>query len=255
MSTRDCSRTTHAAAAFLAGELPASELADLRAHRAHCEACDATWRRSLSAAAAMQHRGRTRRLREEREARREEQRSRARAGMTSAGAARTRRRAHLRLIALPTLAVVLMTVIHPLGGARRARLEVLAGEVELDARTLAGAGDPVYLARGDQCATGVGGRARIACRVGEVELGEATRVLVEDEAQGRFRLDAGALRVAGDCTVTSRFGLVEVRAGRAELRVLPEGLELASLAGRVTAVDSLGERPVPPGERALMGPR
>jgi hypothetical protein len=140
-----------------------------------------------------------------------------------------------------------------MGRARRASLEVLAGEVVLTSNTYAAVDPAVPLVRGDQCSTGPGGRARIECASAVVELEEDTLLVVEDEMEGRFRLDAGVLRVEGACTVTSRFGVVEVRSGRGGLRVGSAGLELESRDGRAVATNSLGARRLVPGTRAVLG--
>ena len=255
----DCSGTTRAAATFLAGSLSAAEVAAVREHRRSCPDCDQTWRQTVAAAASMQSGRRRQRLTEERRQRREQQRARALAGMALQTSGRRssmpagQRRAHLRLILWPTVAVVLMLVIYPMRFGRGARLEVLAGAVDLTANVFGVQDAPVPLVRGDQAATDAEGRARIDCASAVVELGGLTYLVVEDADEGRFRLDGGSLEIDGDCTVTTRYGVIETRGARASLRAVEGGVELATHAGRVLAINSEGQLVVAPGTRAVLG--
>ena len=173
-------------------------------------------------------------------------------GRRSGALPRSKRRAHLRLVAVPTLAVVLMAVIFPLSSGRHASLEVLAGEVRLTSNTYGVSDPPVPLVRGDQASTDPDARALIDGARSKLELGGSTHLVVEDEQGGRFRIDGGQVTVDGRCTLTTRYGIVEVD-GRARVSLVEGGVELEALDGELLATNSQGLRRVPAGARATLG--
>jgi hypothetical protein len=165
------------------------------------------------------------------------------------------RRAHLRLLLLPALALFLASVIWPMAGRNLPGLEVLAGQVDLDGRVLAPADGRTAVHRGNWCATSRGSRALLTLGDTAVELAPDSRVLVEDDREGRLRLDAGELRVRGDCLVTSGWGVVLAEGAEGLLRAGPEGLEIEAISGTLTASDSRGEVTLGAGERGRLAVR
>ena len=156
---------------------------------------------------------------------------------------------------LPALALFLASVIWPLGQRHLAGLEVLAGQVELDGRLLEPADGRTTVHRGNWCSTASGARARLTLGDTEIELAPGSRVLVEDDEQGRFRLDTGELRVSGDCLVTTGWGIVLADGAEGLLRAGPGGLEIEAFAGTLTASDSRGEIVLAAGERGRLAAR
>ena len=257
----ECAATPRRAAAFLAGSLPADELRALRAHREHCRACDATWRNTITAASNLGKRGRgdhgaasAEELAEQRAERRRQTISDGFSATLFRGGDKGRR-AHLRLLLLPALALFLASVIWPMASRNLPGLEVLAGQVELDGRVLSPVDGRTTIHRGNWCSTSPSSRALLTLGDTAVELAPDSSLLVEDDAEGRLRLDTGELRVSGDCLVTTGWGVVLVEDAEGLLRAGPDGLEIETISGTLTASDSHGEVTLSAGERGRLAVR
>jgi hypothetical protein len=253
----DCDLTRGRIAEFISGRLGRVELSAMRAHRKECAACDTEWRASMSTAADLRRRGRVSDEQREREERREHNRRLALEGAFATPTRKNRRvhRARQRLILLPALAIVLMTVIYPLSRRSVARLEVLAGEVQLSYRTLGADESGIAVRRGDWFSTGEGTRARLTLGKAEFEVGPSSRVLVEDGSSGRARLEDGELSVNGDGLVTSSFGVVRFEDAEGIVRAVAGGFEVEGRVGSLVVMHSGGEETVGPGERTLLAVR
>jgi hypothetical protein len=253
----DCAATSARIAAFIDGGLSGSESAAMREHRRVCKECDEEWRASLSTTAHLHHRGRVGAREDDRAARRAHNRRLALEGAlaTPTRPGRRVRRARLRLLLLPALAIFLMAVIYP--GSRRSvsQLEALSGRVELAYRSLVPDDGSFTVRRGDWFETGPDARARLTLGPADIEVEPSSRVLIEDRASGRVRLIAGTLSLRGDGIVTADAGVVQVQAGEGRVSARPDGLEVAAASGTVLAAHSGGEETVPPGERTRLSVR
>lgn len=147
------------------------------------------------------------------------------------------------MIAVVFYAVVRLTP-EPTGAAR-VGLTALQGSVISNVEALA-VGEPEReLQRGDFVRTPEGARASLSFGKTLVELAPSSIVQIEEPSTRRLRFESGAFTCTGPLTVTSLFGIVEVDSG-AKLWIGPAGLFVESREGRVRAIDSSGERDLPP---------
>jgi hypothetical protein len=160
------------------------------------------------------------------------------------------RGARLRLLLLPAFAVFLFTVVaRGPGPEETARLLPLGGAVQVGQELLGVAGDGLSVLRGQLCATGEDGRARIEASGGSADLEPGTWLWLEDAEGPRLRLGGGELVARGLATLTSPAGIVEVHGGAARVRLAGGGLEVEALQGEATVANSRGTRTVPSGGR------
>ena len=82
-----------------------------------------------------------------------------------------------------------------------------------------------------------------------IELDGATRLLVEEPRERRFRLDGGSIAVEGACALRGEFGALDCRGGRARVTLAAGVLTLESETAELELVDSRGSQRVAPGER------
>ncbi len=171
----------------------------------------------------------------------------ARAGFGSPGRGKT---TWVVMLAIICYAVIRLTP-DPSGTAR-AQLIALEGLVQTVGEPLA-VGEPAReLQRGDWVRTPEGARARLTLGTTTVEVAAASVVQVEEPSTLRLRLESGALDINGPLIITSRFGIVEVEAGHANLSLDSSGLSVESTHGSVRTIDSQGERDLAAGERAQL---
>ena len=171
----------------------------------------------------------------------------ARAGFGSPGRGKT---TWVVMLAIICYAVIRLTP-EPSGTAR-AQLVALEGLVETVGEPLAFGKPARELQRGDWVRTPEGARARLSLGATIVEIAASSLVQVEEPSTQRLRLESGALDVDGPLIITSRFGIVEVLAGHANLRLDPSGLSVESTHGSVRTIDSQGERDLAAGESAQL---
>lgn len=219
---------------FVGQGIPPADHDRLRDHVAECADCRALYREGVQTAACIGHERRGEREATERALRHHE----LKRDVFEAHAPARGRAARLRTLLYPAFLCFLM--IQLLGG-RPGRegfeVEVLSGVVHARGR-------PV---RGELCATGPDGRARLTVGGNEARLGPETRLLLERPSPPRVRLIRGSLELEGSWRVASTHGVIELEDGRARVHLGPDGLGATNLDGRVRRVDHRGETVVAPG--------
>jgi hypothetical protein len=225
----------------------------LHAHVERCPACHAAYREALTGAARVGRAVRAERVERERDRRHRElvRLSRGAAGM---GGSRRGPRPWLKLFLATCALFFLFTRLPALGFGSALYVEQASGAV-VAADVRIGPDQRLSLARGQRCLTGPDASAVLHGDAGELRLGPATTVLIEepDGRDGvRVRLLGGALELSGRCVVTTMFGVATLDGGRA--RVELDGLLRASCAeGELAIVGPLGERRLRAGTSADIG--
>ena len=253
----DCGRTPERVAHYLRGGLAGRERAEFRAHLAECASCEATYRESVCVATQLAARRRETRDKRERARAAARRRTMLVEGSLSRHGRlpRTRRNAHLRLILMPAFAVFLMMVIFPRAqawGPQRVHLTEAEGLVRVSGLLVDEPVESRELSRGDWCAVGPEGRARLELGDTHIELAAGTLLLIEDSAQLRLRIDAGRIDIQGTCVVTAEEGVVEASGGSGHVAMRPEGLEVHTREGAWTAFTSRAEHALAAGETVLL---
>jgi hypothetical protein len=225
---------------FVAHGLSNEEGRHLRAHVAGCGACRAAYRDGVETAAHIGHERRIERVATEKAVRRWSLRK----DIFSAHAPPRGRGARIRTLVYPAFFCFLIVQFTQLGTHEpMLEVEVLAGKVH--------ASEALEL--GELCATGPEGRARLSTDGAWLELGNATRLLVESIHPPRVRLLTGELELDGGWHVTTRQGVVEVEGGRTRVALQPQGLVCAGDTGALSVIDARGETRVAAGERVVFG--
>lgn len=242
----DCERTRELLSHFLHRGLTREEDRGFRSHLTACEACRRLYRETMASAAPLGRAMREARDAHEKERRHEELREMA----LASGRRPRRRRFGLRLMLLPVAFILLLTQWHRLvEEPGRLTLTWSGGEVRAAGQLLSPDRPELELADGDWCQTRGNARARIVGKDCSFDLEVGTQLLVEKPSAGRVRLQQGELIAAGDCVVSSPFGVLELEGGTALVRVSGGKIEVECRSGGARWTDPTGSRSLAAGQR------
>lgn len=175
----------------------------------------------------------------------------ARAGFLSSSAAGGRSKASWMIVILVAGYAAVRLTPDPAGSAH-ATLEALAGEVLTLGDPLPAGAPARLLQRGDWVRLPEGSKARLSFGATRVEIAACSELQIEEPSTRRVRLETGALDVFGPLLVTSSYGIVQVEAGHATVRIDASGLRVEAEDGNVRAIDSRGEHQLESGESAQL---
>lgn len=254
----DCSARDARSREWLRGGGSKASARAWRQHLRGCEACRAAFVADVARLSELTRGSHAERVLRQKAQRRAQQRRLALAGAFE-GTWDRLRGARLRLLVLPALAIFLVTMLsRPPGRVHAVHAQALGGSVWLSGTSLSVDGAPRALLRGEGCATGADGTARLGSPQAAVELQGSAQAWLESHAPERFRLGAGRFTLRGDLTATTRWGVIECRNALVRALVLPDAVELELLEGRARCTDRSGERELARGERLRLessGPR
>lgn len=242
----DCSEIWRLTRLFLGGELGAEQNARLREHLDRCGPCRDEYRGAVMTAASIGHTHRRVREQHERESRRTSFRSLAR----DVSAGRGNPRKNWRLILYPLMAIALLSQLTRIGqgGGEVLRAEALAGEIRIGRWSLAPGQGARALESGQRCTLGPSDRVLVSAEGLRLTLEAQARLLVVGQHPLRLRHEWGRLLAAGQLSLMTAQGVVELEHGEAELSIDAQGLSIRALEGRVRFVDARGPRLLEPGQ-------
>jgi hypothetical protein len=245
----DCSARDVRSGEWLRGSGSTASARAWRDHLRGCDTCREAFVADVARLSELTRGSHAERVRRQKAQRRAQQRRLALAGAFD-GTWNRLRGARLRLLLLPALAIFLVTMLsRPPGSAHAVHAQALGGSVWLSGTSLAVDGAPRALLRGEGCATGADGAARLGSPQAGVELQGAAQAWLESHAPARFRLGAGRFTLRGDLTATTRWGVIECSDALVRALVLPDAVEFELLEGRARCIDRSGERELGRGER------
>ncbi|MFT5052300.1 MAG: hypothetical protein ACI8QZ_003733 [Chlamydiales bacterium] len=199
----------------------------MRVHMAHCGECRDEYRSAMVTMARIG--GERRRNRVENE--RQERHDRLRAMAFQAAAPPSGKFHRMRTMLYPAFFAFLLFQVSRMSVAvAGVSVTGLTGEVSVRDEGLEPTAE-LTAERGDWCLTGPDSSARLDAKHAVVLVGPSSAVIVQRAAPARYRLDRGSLEIEGSCTIDTRWGIVDLKDGRARVVLEARGVEVECHAG------------------------
>jgi len=241
-----CARAWRAIRAYLAGSLGSRAEREMRVHLDRCDDCRERYHGAVLTLAGIGRARRRQRFTTERIERHERLRRLA----FEAGEADPTRFHRLRSLLYPAFFAVLIFFVGRWSASPGVDVLALRGSVHASGSLLDSA-EPIRLGRGDWCETAPDSAALLEVDGARIELGARGRLQVERSRPPRFRVGRGTLDVRGTCTLSTRFGVVDLDAARARVVVDDRRLLVERAGGSVVITGAAGAQAVE--ETAVVG--
>jgi len=236
----DCREAHRRLAVFCRGRLEPDAERLFRAHLTGCGDCRRLYRETLGGLARL---GREKRVRRRERRRRENREMAVRAAVQSRP-----RRFGLRLVLVPALLIGALSWLRPFSPESGLSMRVSAGEVRVEGGGHGVAEGLLALARGQWCELGETSLATLVGPRVEIQVEPSSYFLVEEPEPARLRLKSGALELEGYGRITSAWGVLECKGGKARLELRDGTLEIGCLSGAVVWTSPQGQYILQSGE-------